>query len=158
MKTLKKTMKRFLLFFFAFALIGFVGLQTASAEQFRRTQSGEPGVCSNDSKLLNDGPTLVYGEGTGTWWGLVINGLNLAGFETDEQKVAYLNHVFGTSFGPDQIDELEMYNQDLVAQGWDLNQNGYVCAYELRGTRAYLGDPFINLTFFGISDDKVRKK
>jgi hypothetical protein len=134
------------------ALIAGVMLAPVAA----RAQSGEPGRCPNDSKLLNGGPTLVYGEGPGTWWGLVINGLNAAGFETDEEKIAYLNQVFGTSF--DSLADLEIYNQILVEENWDLNKNGYVCAYELRGTRAYLDDPFINLTFFGISDDRVRKK
>ena len=119
-------------------------------------RAGEPGDCSNDSKLLNGGPTLVYGEGPGTWWGLVIDGLDAAGFETDDQKVAYLNQVFDTSF--DNLDQLAIFNQNLVENSWDLNQNWYVCAYELRGTRAYLDDPFINLTFFGISDDKNKKK
>jgi hypothetical protein len=118
-----------------------------------RANSGEPGRCSNDSKLLNGGPTMIYGEGPGTWWGLVINGLDAAGFAADEEKIAYLNHIFGTSF--DSLALLKIYNQTLVADNWDQNQNGYVCAYELRGTRAYLGDPFINLTYFGISDDKV---
>ena len=119
---------------------------------------GEAGTCPNDSKLLNGGPTKIFGEGPGTWWGLVIDGLNAAGFETDEEKVAYLNQVFGTSFDSDQLALLEIYNQNLVEVNWDHNQNGYICAYELRGTRAYLDDPFINLTFFGISDDMVRKK
>jgi len=134
------------------ALIAAVMLAPVAA----RAQSGEPGRCPNDSKLLNGGPTLVYGEGPGTWWGLVINGLNAAGFETDEEKIAYLNQVFGMSF--ENLDELETYNQSLVEEIWDLNKNGYVCAYELRGTRAYLDDPFINLTYFGISDDRVSKK
>jgi hypothetical protein len=134
------------------ALIAGVMLAPVAA----RAQSGEPGRCPNDSKLLNGGPTLVYGEGPGTWWGLVINGLNAAGFETDKEKIAYLNQVFDTSF--DSLAMLEIYNQNLVEVSWDHNQNGHICAYELRGTRAYLGDPFINLTFFGISDDMVRKK
>jgi len=134
------------------ALIAAVMLAPVAA----RAQSGEPGRCPNDSKLLNGGPTLVYGEGLGTWWGLVINGLDAAGFETDEKKIAYLNQVFGISF--ENLDELETYNQSLVEEIWDLNKNGYVCAYELRGTRAYLDDPFINLTYFGISDDRVSKK
>jgi hypothetical protein len=134
------------------ALIAGVMLAPVAA----RAQSGEPGRCPNDSKLLNGSPTLVYGEGPGTWWGLVINGLNAAGFKTDEEKIAFLNLVFGTSF--DSLAQLEIYNQSLVEENWDLNKNGYVCAYELRGTRAYLDNPFINLTFFGISDDKIRKK
>jgi hypothetical protein len=120
-----------------------------------RAQAGEPGRCANDSKLLNNGPTLVYGEGSNTWWGLIIGGLNTAGLDTDEEKIDYLNHVFGTDYGT--LAELEIFNQNLVADNWDLNHNGYVCAYELRGTRAYLDDPFVNFTFFGISDDKVRK-
>lgn len=120
-----------------------------------RAQSGEPGRCPNDSKLLNDGPTLVYGEGAGTWWGLIIDGLDAAGFGTDEEKIGYLNQVFGTNF--DSLGQLEIFNQNLVAESWDANQNGYICAYELRGTRAHFDDPFLNLTFFGISDDKVSK-
>lgn len=134
------------------ALIAGVMLAPVAA----RAQSGDPGRCPNDSKLLNGGPTLVYGEGPGTWWGLVINGLNVAGFETDKEKIDYLNQVFGTEY--ESLAQLKDYNLDLTALFWDLNQNGYVCAYELRGTRAYLDDPFINLTFFGISDDKVRKQ
>jgi hypothetical protein len=120
-----------------------------------RPQAGDPGRCSSDSKLLNGGPTLVYGEGPGTWWGLIIGGLDAAGLATDQQKIDYLNQVFTTDFN--SLADLETYNQNLVADNWDINQNGWVCAYELRGTRAYLNDPLVNLTFFGISDDKLRK-
>ena len=121
-----------------------------------RTQAGEPGTCPNDSKLLNGGPTLVYGEGPGTFWSLVINGLNAAGFETDEQKIAYLDQVFDADFAT--LDEARQYNLDLLEVTYDDNQNGYICAYELRGTRAYSGDPYLNLTTFGISDDKIRNR
>ena len=86
----------------------------------------------------------------------MIDGLDEAGFVTDDEKVAYLNGLFGTSFT--DLLSLEAYNQQLVAVGWDQNQNGYVCAFELRGTRAYAGDPLINITSFGISDDKVARK
>ena len=120
-----------------------------------RAQSGEPGRCPNDSKLLNSGPTQVYGEGPGTWWKLIIDGLDSAGFTTDQEKIDYLNHVFTTDFI--FLSDLEVFNQDLVSENWDLNQNGWVCAYELRGTRAHFQDPFINLTFFGVSDDKISK-
>jgi hypothetical protein len=115
-----------------------------------------PGRCPNDSKLLNGGPTQVEGDGPGTWWGLVIDGLEAAGFDTDNGKIDYLNLLFGTTFT--NLDDLKAYNLGLVTSGWDLNQNGYVCAFELRGTRAYSGDPLIDLTSFGISDDRVAKK
>jgi hypothetical protein len=120
-----------------------------------RAQSGEPGTCPNDSKLLNGGPTLVFGEGPGTWWGLVIDGLVAAGFVEEQDQLAYLNQVFGTDFGT--LDEMKAYNLQSVEDAWDSNENGYVCAFELRGTRAYLDNPYVDLTFFGISDDKLRK-
>jgi hypothetical protein len=116
-----------------------------------RAQGGQ-GTCPRDSKLLNDGPTAVFGEGPGTFWGLVINGLNAAGFATDQQKIAYLSQVFGIDFAT--LDEARDYNLDVLEATFDSNQNGYVCAYELRGRRAYTGDPNINLTTFGVSDDR----
>jgi hypothetical protein len=119
------------------------------------TPAGEPGRCPSDSKLLNGGPTRVFGDGPGTWWGLIISGLNAAGFDQEAEQIAYLNQVFGTSF--DSLAELKAFNLQLISDVWDKNQNGYVCAYELRGTRAHFDDPFINLTFFGISDDKIGK-
>lgn len=117
---------------------------------------GAPGACPNDSKLLNGGPTKVFGEGPGTWWGLVINGLLAAGFVDEDDQIDYLNQIFGTSF--DTLDELKAYNVQLVADTWDENHNGYVCAFQLRGTRAYFDNPYVDLTFFGITDDKVAKK
>ena len=70
-------------------------------------------------------------------------------------QIDYLNHVFGTNF--DNLDELKVFNLILLEETWDQNHNEFICAYELRGTRAYLDDPFINFTFFGVSDDKIRK-
>ena len=121
-----------------------------------QAQSGEPGDCSNDSKLLNGGPTAVFGDGDGTFWGLVTDGLNQAGIVKEQDQIDYLNHVFNTNF--DNLSDLKDFNLNLLEDTWDKNHNGFICAFELRGTRAYLNDPFINLTFFGISDDKIRKK
>jgi hypothetical protein len=134
---------------FVFVLAAVLMLAAVSAQ-------AQAGDCPNDSKLLNGGPTAVFGEGLGTWWGLVINGLDAAGFATDEEKIAYLNQIFGTSF--DTLDELKVYNQNQVEEIFDQNRNGYVCAFEQRGTRAHFDNPFLDLTFFGISDDKISKK
>jgi len=135
--------------------IAFVAAGMIAALALQATPVPGPGTCPNDSKLLNDGPTRVFGEGPGTWWGLIIDGLVAAGFNEEAEQVAYLNGVFGTSFTT--LDELRAFNLQLVSDGWDKNQNGYVCAYELRGTRAHFDDPFINFTFFGVSDDKIKK-
>jgi len=129
-----------------------------------RAQSSEPGDCPNDSKLLNGGPTAVFGEGDGTWWGLVIGGLQDAEIFDQRDQINYLNHVFGTNFECPEglefqcLEDLKTYNLNLLEQTWDKNGNGFICAYELRGTRAYYDDPLINKTFFGVSDDKIPKK
>ena len=116
--------------------------------------NADPGACPSDSKLLNGGPTAVFGEGDGTWWGLIIGGLDAAGLNDDEQKVAYLSEIFGIQF--EGLDDAKQYNLDLLSQGWDINQDGYVCAYSLRGTRGQAEDPYFNLTHFGVSDDRIR--
>ena len=127
-----------------------IGAFAASALEI----NANPGACPSDSKLLNGGPTAVFGDGDGTWWGLIIGGLNDAGLTEEEDQVAYLSGVFGIEFA--NLDDAKQYNLDLLSQGWDINQNGYVCAYSLRGTRGQADDPFFNLTHFGVSDDKVR--
>jgi hypothetical protein len=123
-------------------------------------QADEPGTCPNDSKLLNDGPTLVYGDEEGTFWNLVLGGFDAAAaagapLATDDERVAYLEHLFGREFA--DLDEAKEFNLDALSQTFDANQNGWVCVFELRGTRAYSGDRYINYTTFGISDDKIRK-
>jgi len=67
-----------------------------------------------------------------------------------------LNEIFDTSF--DTLEQLQAYNLQLVEDIWDVNHNGYVCAFQLRGTRAHFDNPYVDLTFFGINDDKVAKK
>ena len=78
-----------------------------------------------------------------------------AGFVQEDEQIAYLNQISGTGF--DNLDDLKTFNLQLTDE-WDENRNGYVCAFELRGTRAYFDNPLINLTYFGISDDRVGKK
>ncbi|RYZ67083.1 MAG: hypothetical protein EOP08_03515 [Proteobacteria bacterium] len=116
----------------------------------------KPGACNGDSKLLNGGPTSVFGEGPGTWWGLISNGMRAAGLLTDSDQIAYLSSVFGQSFAT--LDEAKAFNLQSVSDGWDKNGNGYVCAFDLRGTRAYVKDPIAAFTFFGIADDSQKVK
>ena len=85
-----------------------------------------------------------------------INGLLAAGFVDEDDQIDYLNQIFNTSF--DTLEELKAYNLQLIEDTWDENHNGYVCAFQLRGTRAYYQNPYIDLTFFGVTDDKVAKK
>lgn len=119
------------------------------------TALAAPKPCPNDAKLLNDGPTRISGEGPGTWWGLVINGLRSAGFVSTQDQVDYLNEIFDTDL--DTLAELKAYNLQLLREVWDQNHNGYVCAFQLRGTRAYYHNPYVDLTFFGITDDRLPK-
>ena len=80
-----------------------------------------PGACPSDSKLRNGGPTQISGEGPGTWWGLVVNGLLAAELVAVEDQIDYLNDIFDTDFAT--LDELKAYNLPLVRETWDENHN-----------------------------------
>ena len=115
---------------------------------------GHPGVCPNDSKLI--GQVSVFGdEHQASWWRLIYNGMIAAGLTTEDEQRDYLNGVYGTSF--DTLDEVRLFNLQDVSDFFDKNHNGFVCAYDLRGTRAFNDDPYFEFTWFGVSDDKIRK-
>ena len=114
------------------------------------------GTCSSDSKLLNGGPTQVFGVGPGTYWNLIEAGLQSAFGNDEAAKVQYLSGVFGQQFAT--LDEARDYNLNALSTGFDTNQNGMVCVYDLRGTRANFRDPYSKNTYFSISDDKISKK
>jgi len=80
-----------------FAVIILIAVGILAAAALRADPGGEPGSCPSDSKLLNGGPTSVFGEGPGTFWGLIIHGLIAAGFDQEAEQVAYLNQMFGTA-------------------------------------------------------------
>jgi len=120
----------------------------------RATPVPDPGSCSRDSKLI--GLVKVFGdENEASWWRLIFNGMIEGGLTTSAQQRDYLNGVFGTTFAT--LDEVMLFNLQGVADAYDKNGNGFVCAYDLRGTRAYNDDPFFNFTWFGVSDDKIRE-
>ena len=113
-------------------------------------------TCTSDSKLLNGGPTLVFGEGPGTYWDLIEGGLQSAFGNDEAAKIEYLSGVFGQQFTT--LDEARDYNLQALSTAFDKNQDGLVCVYDLRGTRANLRDPYSEYTYFSISDDKIAKK
>jgi hypothetical protein len=136
-----------------FAEMVFVALGVVASVAAQATPGHDPGPCPNDSKLI--GQVSVLGTGLeGTWWGLIYNGMVDYGFVTPEQQRDYLNGVYGTDF--DTLEEVRDFNLQDVSNFFDNNQNGFVCAYELRGTRAYNDDPLFEYTWFGVSDDKIR--
>jgi hypothetical protein len=132
----------------------------AGSPAARSVATSVAGDCPNDSKLLNDGPTSIYLDGPGGYWAVILGGLHDAGFSTDAgndaDAIAYLNRIFGTNLAT--LEELKAYNLQLVDAGFDANRNGFVCVFDLRGRRAYSGDPYFNLTYFGISDDRLKNK
>ena len=62
---------------------------------------------------------------------------------------AALESFYGQSFA--SLDAAIQFLIDGV-NSYDANGNGYVCVFEIRGTRAYFGDDAIFLR--GIEDDK----
>ena len=113
-------------------------------------------TCPNDSKLLNDGTTEVFGSDPGTYWNLVEGGLQSAFGNDDAAKLQYMSTVFGQEFAT--LDAARDFNLQTVSTTFDKNQDGLVCVYDLRGTRAYLRDPYSKYTYFSVSDDKIDKK
>jgi hypothetical protein len=113
-------------------------------------------ACTSDSKLLNDGPTHVFGAGPDSYWNLIADGLQSAFGNDEAAKVQYLSDVFGQQFAT--LDEARDYNLQALSTAFDKNQNGLVCVYDLRGTRANFRDPYSKYTYFQISDDKIAKK
>jgi hypothetical protein len=112
-------------------------------------------TCTSDSKLLNGGTTEVFGEGPGTYWDLIEGGLQSAFGNDEAAKIQYLSGVFGIEFAT--LDEARDYNLQALSAAFDKNQDGLVCVYDLRGTRANLRDPYSKYTYFSISDDKISK-
>ena len=138
------------------SLVGIVliaGLVLASAG-LGAAPRRDPDSCPRDSKLI--GQVSVFGdEFEDSWWSLIVDGMRAGGLLTDTAQRDYLNGVFGTNFTT--LAGVRDFNLQGVSDAWDKNGNGHVCAYNLRGTRAYNNDPLFNYTWFGISDDKIRK-
>ena len=109
-----------------------------------------PGDCQNDSKLI--GPIeLSTDYRAGTWWQITSDGLEAAGFETDEEKLAIIEALFGTDFATlaDAISAIVDAVRPL-----DKNANGFVCAGTSTGTHEFLPDPSYTSFFFKVIDDK----
>jgi len=102
-------------------------------------------ACTPDSKLIGRFAASTV-DAPDTWWGLSKARFDAAGV-TDYK--AALESFYGQSFS--SLDAAIQFLIDGV-QSWDANGNGYVCAFEIRGTRAYFGDNAIFL--LGIEDDK----
>jgi len=138
-------------------IVVFVGLGLVAGALLApaHVRAAGPGDCPNDSKLLNGGPTRVFGDAAGTWWALIQVGFKAAGLDTVQEQIDYLNGLFGTNYS--DINLLKDFNLQQVST-WDENGNGYVCAFDLRGRRANLRDPYSQYTFLGIADDKIAKK
>lgn len=119
--------------------------QTAVASEVAASKGQGPQACAPDSKLINR-VAVSTADVPGTWWRLTKDRFDELGV-TDYKGV--IEGFYGESFAtlPDAIQFLI----DGVAT-WDENENGYVCAYDVRGTRAWLGDNVLYL--FGIADDK----
>jgi hypothetical protein len=110
------------------------------------TSKGQgPQACVPDSKLIGR-LAVSTADVPGTWWRLSKDRFDAAGV-TDYKGA--LEGFYGQSFAT--LADAIQFLIDGVAS-WDTNGNGYVCAFEERGTRAYLG---INAIFLlGIADDK----
>jgi hypothetical protein len=109
-----------------------------------------PNACNQDSKLIGL-IELSTADVPGTWWYITRNGMDEAGI-TDYE--AFIESVFGREFA--DLEEASAAIVDAVRPR-DLNGNGSVCAYSIRGTRASSPLPDPTLYTFAVSDDRPKK-
>jgi len=104
-------------------------------------------TCRPDAKLIGR-IALSTRDEPGTWWYLTRSGLDASGV-VDYR--AAISEEFGVAFAT--LDDAVAH---LVAavRSLDANQNGFVCAYEGRGTLGRSTDPDFWLTHFLVRDDK----
>ena len=123
-----------------------IPLAMASAASAVATSNGEgPQACMPDAKLIGRFAASTA-DVPGTWWRLTKDRFDSLGV-TDYK--AALEGFYGQSFTT--LASAIQFLIDGVAS-YDANGNGYVCAFEVRGTRAYLG--VNSLYLLGIADDK----
>ena len=110
------------------------------------SESGQgPQACTPDVKLIGR-IAVSTADVAGTWWRLTKDRFDELGV-TDYRSA--LEGFYGQNFNT--LDDAIQYLIDGVAT-FDVNGNGYVCAFEVPGKRAYLG---VNaLYLLGIADDK----
>lgn len=117
----------------------------AGATAHATANGNGPQACAPDTKLIGRVAASTADQ-PGTWWRLTKDRFDALGV-TDYR--AALSSFYGQDF-PSLQAAIQFLIDGVVA--WDANGNGYVCAYEVRGTRAFLGENALYL--FGISDDK----
>jgi hypothetical protein len=101
--------------------------------------------CTPDDKLIGR-MAVSTADVPGTWWRLTKDRFDALGV-TDYK--AALEGFYGQTFN--SLDDAINFLIAGVAS-YDANGNGYVCAFEERGTRAHLG---VNTYYLlGIADDK----
>ena len=129
-----------------------IGLALALAATAAQAHN-DPHACSPSNTLI--GRILLSTEDSSptqiTWWGLTRSGMEAAGIDTDAKKLATMQVWFGVGFNT--LPEAVAYLVDQVKPR-DVNGNGYVCAYSLRGTRTGWGDPNFAHYLFGVDDDR----
>lgn len=133
-------------------LLSAVLAATLSAPLASLATSTQTPACPPDDKLIGR-IQLSAVDAPDTLWGIFRAGLAGAGVDVNDDAavLAILNGWLGTDFT--DVDDAIQAQVDS-ALPWDANQNGYVCLFSLRGTRANLRDPTYQFYTFGISDDK----
>lgn len=107
--------------------------------------------CHPDSKLIGR-IELSTADVPGTWWYITRQGFDAAGI-TDYKGL--IESAFGQTFAT--LDEAIAHLVGAVMP-LDENGNGYVCAYETRGTRANYGLIGVSHYIFATTDDDHRAR
>ena len=113
-------------------------------------QAAGPGECSHNIKGIG-AYELSIEDRPDTWWGLTKAGLDFLGIDTPAEQQAQIGVWFGTTFGSLTAAVTALVDAVRIL---DKNENGWVCASTVRGTRTAIGDPDFEFTSWHVIDDK----
>ena len=108
--------------------------------------------CAADDRLIGR-IVLSPAVSSSAWWGITRAGMKSSGVNVDDaEAVLEVVNIWLAAEHKElnaAIDEL-LENVRL----FDANDNGFVCAYEVKGSRRTSGEPFARHYVHGFSDDR----
>jgi hypothetical protein len=108
--------------------------------------------CAGDDKLIGR-IELSSKPSSSTLWTLTRAELKQRGIDVEDPEAVLeiVNVWLGTEYRTLSLAVDALVESTRV---FDVNGNGFVCAYDVRGARRNSGDPFTRHYAFGVNDDK----
>ena len=108
--------------------------------------------CAADDRLIGR-IVLSSAASPSAWWGITRAGMKSSGIDVDDASaVLEVVNVWLAAEHRELSSAIDAMLENVRA--FDVNDNGFVCAYEVKGSRRTEGEPFLRHYVHGISDDR----